>query len=72
MIFAAAAAIWFSIAGCRMGRVFGVGVGLLFTTLLIVNYGYRLFRCDTPRAQKLRVEQYTKWNSLSRIGMAAR
>jgi len=70
VIFAAAAAIWFSLAGCRMGRVLGVGVGLLFTTLLIVNYGYPFIEVRYAKGLKLRVEQYTKWNSISRIGMA--
>ena len=70
VIFAAAAAIWFSIAGYRVGRVLGVGVGLLFTTLLIVNYGHPFIEVHYAKGMKLWAEQYTKWNSISRIGMA--
>jgi spermidine synthase len=71
IIFAAAAAIWFSLAGCRVGRIAGVGVGLFFTMLLIVNSGRKPFiEVHYAKGAKLRDEQYTKWNSLSRIGMA--
>lgn len=70
VIFAAASAIWFSLAGCRMGRILGVGVGLLFTMLLIVNTGKPFIEVRYAKGLKLRAEQYTKWNSISRIGMA--
>ena len=72
VIFAAGAAVWFGLAGCRMGRIAGVGVGLLFTMLLIVNArpGKPLFEVRYAKGLKLRVEQYTKWNSISRIGLA--
>ncbi len=70
IIFAAAAAIWFSLAGCRMGRMAGVGVGLLFTMLLIVNYGHPFIEVRFAKGMKLRAEQFTKWNSISRIGLA--
>ena len=70
IIFAAAAAIWFSLAGCRVGRIAGVGVGLLFTMLLIVNVGRPFIEVRFAKGQKLFKEQYTKWNSISRIGLA--
>ncbi len=70
IIFAAAGAIWFSLGACRMGRISGVGVGLLFTMLLIVNYGHPFIEVRYAKGAKLRVEQYTKWNSISRIGLA--
>jgi hypothetical protein len=70
VIFAAGGAIWFGLDGCRVGRIAGVGVGLLFTMLLIVNYGHPFLEVSYAKGQKLRDEQYTKWNSISRIGLA--
>jgi hypothetical protein len=70
IIFAASAAIWFALAGCRIGRISGVGIGLLFTMLLIVNAGHPFLEVRYAKGLKLRVEQYTKWNSISRIGLA--
>jgi hypothetical protein len=70
ILFAAGAAIWFGLSVCRMGRIIGVGVGLLFTMLLIVNYGHPFIEVHYAKGLKLRTEQYTKWNSISRIGLA--
>jgi spermidine synthase len=70
IVFATGAAIWFSLAGCRMGRIAGVGVGLFFTMLLIVNYGKPFIEVRYAKGLKLRTEQFTKWNSISRIGLA--
>jgi spermidine synthase len=70
ILFAAGAAIWFSLAGYRMGRIAGVGVGLFFTMLLIANEGRPFIEVRYAKGLKLRAEQYTKWNSISRIGMA--
>lgn len=71
VLFSAAAAIWFGLAGYRMGRIAGVGVGLAFTMLLIANAGKPFIEVRYAKGLKLRDEQYTKWNSISRIGMAA-
>ncbi len=70
VIFAAAGAIWFSLASCRTGRMTGVAVGLLFTMLLIVNAGHPFLVVKYAKGLKLHTEQYTKWNSISRIGLA--
>jgi hypothetical protein len=70
ILFAAAGALWFSLAGCRMGRIAGVGVGLAFTMLLIANFGHPFIEVHYAKGLKLRDEQYTKWNSISRIGLA--
>ncbi len=70
ILFAAGAAIWFSLAGWRMGRIAGVGVGLAFTMLLIANAGHPFIEVRYAKGLKLRDEQYTKWNSISRIGLA--
>ncbi len=70
ILFAAAAAIWFSLAGCRVGRIAGVGIGLAFTMLMIANEGHPFIEVHYAKGLKLRDEQYTKWNSISRIGLA--
>ncbi len=70
IIFAAAAAIWFSLDAYRVGRIAGVGVGLLFTIVLILNWGHPFIEVRYAKGLKLRTEQYTKWNSISRIGLA--
>ncbi len=40
VLFASAAAIWFSLAGVRSGRIVSVFVGLLFAMLVIGNMKY--------------------------------
>jgi spermidine synthase len=70
VLFAAAGAIWFSLGSCRTGRIAGVAIGLLFTMLLIVNYGHRFLEVRYAKGLKLHAEQFTKWNSISRIGLA--
>ena len=70
VLFAAAAAIWFSLAGCRQGRIAGVAIGLGFTMLLIANAGRPFIEVHYAKGLKLRAEQFVKWNSISRIGLA--
>jgi hypothetical protein len=70
ILFASAAAIWFGLAGYRMGRIAAVFVGLTFTMLLIANAGHPFIEVRYAKGLKLRDEQYTKWNSISRIGLA--
>ena len=70
VLFAAAAAIWFSLAGLRLGRIVSVFVGLAFTMLIIANTKFHFVEVRYAKGQKLHDEQLTKWNSISRIGMA--
>jgi len=70
VLFAAAAAVWFSLAGVKSGRIASVFAGLLFAMMVIVNTKYHFMEVRYAKGQKLHREQYTKWNSLSRIGMA--
>jgi hypothetical protein len=72
VLFAAAAAIWFTLAGMRLGRIASVFVGLMFTMLVIGNTKYHFFEVRYAKGSKLHEEQFTKWNSISRIGMAKR
>ncbi len=70
VLFAAAAAIWFSLAGLRYGRIVSVFVGIAFTMLIIANTKFHFVEVRYAKGQKLGQEQLTKWNSISRIGMA--
>jgi hypothetical protein len=70
VLFAAAAAIWFSLGGVRYGRIVSVFVGIAFTMLIIANTKFHLVEVRYAKGQKLHDEQLTKWNSISRIGMA--
>ena len=70
VLFASAAAIWFTLAGVRSGRIASVFVGLLFTMLVIGNTKYHFLEVRYAKGEKLHTEQFTKWNSISRIGMA--
>jgi hypothetical protein len=70
ILFAGAAAVWFSVAGVKIGRIASVSVGLLFTLMVIANMRYKVLEVRYAKGQKLHTEQLTKWNSLSRIGMA--
>jgi len=70
VLFAGAAAIWFSLGASRVGRIASVFVGLAFTMLIIGNTKFHFVEVRYAKGQKLHDEQMTKWNSLSRIGLA--
>ena len=71
VLFAAAAAIWFSARGHAMTAASPAYLqGLLLTMLVIGNTKYHFVEVRYAKGQKLRAEQFTKWNSISRIGMA--
>ena len=70
VLFASAAAIWFSLGGMRYGRIVSVFVGLAFTMVVIGNMKYHFMEPRYAKGEKLHQEQLTKWNSISRIGLA--
>ena len=70
VLFAAAAAIWFSLASVRLGRISSVFIGLLLFMVVIGNTKFRFLEVRYAKGQKLHQETFTKWNSISRIGMA--
>ncbi|MDP9053058.1 MAG: hypothetical protein M3N93_01955 [Acidobacteriota bacterium] len=72
VLFASAAAIWFSLAGMRSGRIASVFAGLALTMLVIGNTKYHFAEVRYAKGEKLQDEQFTKWNSISRIGMGKR
>ena len=70
VMLSAAAAIWFSLGGLKEGRILSVFTALLLTMLIIANTKYHFVEVRYAKGQKLRTEMYTRWNSISRIGLA--
>lgn len=70
VLFASAAAVWFSLAGVRAGRIVSVFVGLALAVVVIANTSFHFLEVRYAKGQKLHKEELTKWNSISRIGMA--
>ena len=70
ILLAAAAAIWFTLAGMRVGRIVSVFAGLLLAMVVIGNTKYGFLEVRYAKGAKVPVEQYWKWNSISRIGLS--
>ena len=71
LLFAAAAAIWHTMAGSLRGRVLSVALGLGLLGLIIGNYGSNgILKVHYAKGQKLNNEFFVKWNSFSRIAAA--
>jgi hypothetical protein len=70
VLFAAAAAIWFTLAGSTRGRLSSVAVGLAFAALMGVNFRYHVIDIHYAKGHKLEGEEFIKWNSFSRIALA--
>ena len=71
LLFAAAAAIWHTMAGSFGGRVLSVALGLGLLGLIVGNFGRTgVLRVHYAKGQKLGNEFFVKWNSFSRIAVA--
>ncbi len=70
VLFAAAAAVWHSMAGSVTGRAASVGLALGLVVLMSLNMTHRFLDLKYAKGQKLREEIFVKWNSFSRIGVA--
>ena len=70
VMLSAAAAIWFGLAGVKAGRILSVFTALLLTMTIIVNTKYHFVEVRYAKGRKLNTEMFTKWNSISRIGLA--
>ncbi len=68
-IFAAAAAIWYSLAGSVRGRVGSVAVALSLVAFLTYNQRNEVLGIHHAKEHTLAHETFTKWNSFSRIGL---
>jgi hypothetical protein len=70
MLFASAAAIWFSAARQSAGRAAGVALGLALMAGMIVNARWPFLDVRFAKGQTLAGEKFVKWNSFSRIALA--
>ncbi len=69
VLFAAAAAIWFNMAGYATGRRLASRFGLAFALLISLNVRYHFIDVRYAKGQKLEGEEFVKWNSFSRIAL---
>ncbi len=71
LLFAAAAAVWHTMAGSLRGRVLSVALGLGLLGLIVGNWGSSgILKVHYAKGQKLKNEFFVKWNSFSRIAAA--
>ena len=70
MFFAAAGAIWHSMAGSVKGRAACVALALILVAFLTFNRYNPLIDVRHAKGQTLAKEFFQKWNSFSRIGVA--
>jgi hypothetical protein len=68
-LFATSAAVWFNVARIIRGRVAGVALALLLVALITVNSKRDVIDLSYAKGQPLKNEEFTKWNSFSRIAL---
>jgi hypothetical protein len=69
VVFAAAAAIWFSVAGSRRGRVVSVALAPALVAFLTYNKRHDLVGVRHAKEHTLVKPMLEKWNSFSRIAI---
>jgi spermidine synthase len=70
VIFAAAAAIWFSMAASVRGRVASVTLALFMVAFLTYNQHHHLIDVRNAKQHAITGELFQQWNPFSRIGMS--
>ncbi len=70
VLFAAAAAVWHSLAGSVTERVVSVALALGLVGLVFLNSTTRFLDVRYAKGLKLAKESFVKWNSFSRIAIA--
>ncbi|MGI8743520.1 MAG: hypothetical protein ACR2NN_13310 [Bryobacteraceae bacterium] len=70
VIFAASSAVWFNLSGAHAGRVVAVALALAFVALTTLNAREHLIDIRYAKGSRLPKEQFSRWNSFSRIGVA--
>jgi spermidine synthase len=69
VFFAAAAAIWYSMAGTVRGRAGSVALALALVAFLMINVRQQIVDIRFAKNHALENEIFVKWNSFSRIGL---
>jgi spermidine synthase len=70
ILFAAASAIWFTLAGSLLGRVVVVAIALGLVALIVLNIKQSIIDVRYAKGERLQEEHFVKWNSFSRIALA--
>ena len=69
VFYAAAGAMWFNIAGSVARRAAAVLMALLLVGLMVANFHGHLLDIRYAKGQRLPREQFSAWNSFSRVGV---
>ena len=69
ILFAAAAAIWFTLGASPRGRAAAVVVALGLVALIVLNMKQSLIDVRYAKGERLHTEFYVKWNSFSRVAL---
>ncbi len=72
VLFAAAAALWHSMAGSVSGRAACLALALGLTTFLVYNTIHNRIDVTYAKRSKLESESFVKWNSFSRVAVTRR
>jgi hypothetical protein len=72
IIFAAAAAIWHSMAGSVRGRAASVALALLLVAFLTYNKRHHILDIRHAKGKDIPVETFVRWNSFSRVALVDR
>jgi hypothetical protein len=69
VLFAAAGAIWHSMAGSVKLRAAAVALALALFSFVFYNGAHNIIAIRYAKGQKLKREEFVKWNSFSRIAV---
>src|SRR5437588_339567 len=69
VVFAAAAAIWHSMAGSKAGRAGSVALALVLMIFLVDNHDGSVLGVRHAKEHLIANEVFHRWNSFSRIGV---
>src|SRR3954451_7043285 len=69
ILFAVSSAIWFHLDGSPRGRAASVMIGLLLVALIAANNKSPLLDVRYAKGQRLKDEEFVRWNALSRIAL---
>jgi hypothetical protein len=70
VLYAAAAAVWFSQTGQTKGRAVSAGLALALVALVILNVKVAIIDVRFAKGRALKDERFVKWNSFSRVALA--
>ena len=70
VLYATAAAMWFTLAGAPRGRIVAVALGLALVALVVYNKSKHVIDIKYAKGQEIKEELFVKWNSFSRIAVS--